>query len=73
MIAGALGGFLGGASHPVLDALGRRGTYPLMPWSKSNPFFGMMPYWSVMVACVVAGVLGYWILRVRRPETPAAP
>jgi membrane-bound metal-dependent hydrolase YbcI (DUF457 family) len=70
LIAGAVGGLLGGASHPLLDALGRRGTHPFWPWSSSNPLFGLMPYWAVVTACVVSGLLGIWLL-ARRNAKPA--
>jgi membrane-bound metal-dependent hydrolase YbcI (DUF457 family) len=69
MVAGAIGGLLGGASHPLLDAIGRKATHPFWPWSMSNPLFGIVPYWSLIVSCIAAGLLGYWILRVRSRRT----
>ena len=70
--AGAIGGFLGGATHPLLDAIGRKGTHPLWPWSQANPLFRLVPFWWLLGLCVASGVLGYWILKVRmRPATTA--
>ena len=65
--AGAIGGLLGGATHPLLDAIGRNRTYPFWPWSKANPLFHVMPYWELATLCVLTGLLGYWILKARTP------
>ena len=63
--AGAIGGLLGGATHPLLDGISRGGTHPFWPWTKVNPLLHTMPFWSVIVSCIAAGLLGYWILRMR--------
>jgi hypothetical protein len=64
--AGAIGGFLGGATHPLLDAIGRKWTYPFWPWlPKANPLLGIIPFWALVAGCVVSGFLGWWILRAR--------
>ena len=67
--AGAIGGLLGGASHPLLDGIGRKGTHPFWPWSMSNPLLHVVPFWSVIVTCIATGLLGYWILKMRSPRT----
>lgn len=69
-LGGAVGGFLGGASHALIDALMHRDARPFWPFSMSNPLLGLVPVWSIYVGCVIAGAAGYWILKAR-PGTPA--
>lgn len=65
------GGFLGGASHPLIDGMMHKDAHPFWPWTLRDPLLWLVPVWSIYVGCAVAGLLGWWILRARMRATAA--
>jgi hypothetical protein len=68
-----VGGFVGGASHPLLDGLMHRDMRPFLPWSASNPLLGFISVETLEVGCEVAGLvglvfLGIWLYVERRAD-----
>jgi hypothetical protein len=66
----ALGGLLGGATHPFLDGLIHRDIRPLAPFLSGNPFLGIVSRAELHVLCVAAGLLGLAILAARGVLSP---
>ena len=59
------GGFLGGTSHAVLDAMVHTDARPLWPWSDVNPWLCPPPVAPIL--CLLAGIVGLliWWARAR--------
>lgn len=53
-----LGSLAGGLSHPFLDGIMHPDVRPFMPWSDSNPFFGLIGVTPLHLACAAAAVFG---------------
>jgi hypothetical protein len=64
------GGFIGGASHSIIDGAMHADVYPLWPFSKAQPWLGYINGEAVMAICVAAGIAACVILwsRLRRRE-----
>jgi hypothetical protein len=58
----ALGGLLGGGSHPLIDGLMHRDVHPFWPFYAGNPLLGLIPLLWVYLGCVIAGGVGAAIL-----------
>jgi membrane-bound metal-dependent hydrolase YbcI (DUF457 family) len=52
------GGFLGGASHSLLDAIMHADVQPFLPFALSNPLLGVLDLAQLHLFCVVTGVCG---------------
>ena len=68
------GGFLGGASHAVLDAMVHSDSRPLWPWSDANPWLCPPPVSPIL--CLLAGIAGlliWWIRARARRRASASP
>ncbi|HEX3282474.1 MAG TPA: DUF4184 family protein [Pyrinomonadaceae bacterium] len=66
-----VGGFVGGASHPLLDGIMHRDIRPFLPWSASNPLLGLISIETLEIGCEMAGLvglvlLGIWLYNERR-------
>ena len=66
----AIGGLLGGATHPLIDGLMHLDAEPFWPWYAGNPLLGLMPLPAVYGGCAVLGLLGAWILMRRARLSP---
>jgi membrane-bound metal-dependent hydrolase YbcI (DUF457 family) len=64
------GGLLGGATHPLLDAVMHRDVQPFMPFAAGNPFLGVIALGPLHLACIAAGVLGGALLALRSIVPP---
>jgi membrane-bound metal-dependent hydrolase YbcI (DUF457 family) len=53
-----VGGFIGGVSHPLLDAIMHPDVRPFMPWSDNNPFLGLIGAVQLHLGCSAAALLG---------------
>jgi hypothetical protein len=59
-----VGGFVGGASHPLLDGLMHSDIKPFLPWSNSNPLLGIIGVESLHTACEIAGLAGIGLVAI---------
>jgi hypothetical protein len=59
------GGLLGGATHPLLDAIMHRDVQPFMPLAAGNPLLSIVSLGLLHTACLAAAVLGGVILLLR--------
>jgi hypothetical protein len=66
------GGALGGASHPVLDAVIHGDVAPFWPLVHGDPILGWVSPGVVILSCVAMGVAGYFLL-MRPPEETISP
>jgi hypothetical protein len=57
LASAALGGLLGGGSHPLLDGLMHRDVHPFWPFFAGDPLLGLIPQLWVYLLCVLAGVV----------------
>jgi hypothetical protein len=53
-----VGGFVGGATHPLLDGLMHLDIRPFEPWTESNPLLGVIGIEALHTGCEIAGVAG---------------
>ena len=67
------GGLLGGATHPLLDALMHPDAQLFMPFRAGNPLLGMVSLAALHLACVGAALLGGSLLWLRAPRASVAP
>ncbi len=65
-----VGGLLGGATHPLLDAIMHRDVQPFMPLAAANPLLASVPLEFLHLACLVAAALGGLLLVLRRRASP---
>lgn len=58
------GAFFGTLSHVALDSLMHHDIHPLSPFSRDNPFAGLVTNDGVYQACTIAGVVGIlvWLI-----------
>ena len=56
--AAAAGAFVGTYSHVALDSLMHADMHPLAPFSAANAMLLAIPYETLIIACVIAGVAG---------------
>jgi hypothetical protein len=66
-----VGGFIGGVSHPLLDAIMHPDVRPFMPWSDDNPFLGLVGVVQLHLGCSAAALLGavcLFLWRVRSAQ-----
>ncbi len=61
-----LGGFLGGATHPLVDAVMHYDVIPFWPVVGGNPLLGLIGTGALHVGCIVAGAVGVLIWMARR-------
>jgi hypothetical protein len=63
-----MGAGLGVLLHVPLDAMMHGDMKPFAPWSTANPLYIPTSFEWLHLACLIAGVLGYWmwLRRVRR-------
>ena len=66
--SGAVGGLLGGASHPLIDGLMHRDVHPFWPFVDANPLLGLISLRGIYLGCALAGVLGLALLALRRRQ-----
>lgn len=59
-----VGGFVGGASHPLLDGLMHSDIKPFLPWSNSNPLLGIIGVETLHIACEIAGLAGLGLVAI---------
>lgn len=59
-----VGGFVGGASHPLLDGIMHRDIRPFLPWSASNPLLGVISIETLEIGCEMAGLVGLVIMGI---------
>lgn len=59
------GGFLGGSSHAVLDAIMHADAEPLWPFTLSNPLLGTLDIVPLHVFCLITGACGALVLTGR--------
>lgn len=66
--AALMGGWIGGASHALLDGLVHHDVRPLWPFVESTWVLPPAGIDAVPIACVIAGVLGalLWVVRRER-------
>ena len=57
-----VGGFVGGVTHPVLDAVMHTDMRPFWPISNANPFLDIIGLDTLHVLCFATGVIGVGIL-----------
>jgi hypothetical protein len=70
----AIGGIIGGASHPLLDGIMHRDVQPFAPWSSSNPLLHVVSPAALHIGCVVLGCVGLvGIVVLRRADRVASP
>ena len=60
-----LGGFLGGATHPVLDGIMHHDVHPFWPLTDANPLLSAVSLRALHLWCFATGVLGAGILMYR--------
>ena len=65
--SGAVGGLLGGASHPLIDGLMHRDVFPFWPLVATNPLLGLVSLRGIYLGCLLAGLLGVAVLAARSP------
>ncbi|MEO6026004.1 MAG: metal-dependent hydrolase [Candidatus Binatia bacterium] len=63
--AAAAGAFIGTYSHILLDGTMHLDMRPLAPFSDANPLLGTAGIATTYIGCVVAGLVGWMIMRVR--------
>ncbi len=59
------GGFVGGLTHPLLDAFMHPDLRPFWPVSTANPFLDAIGLGALHLGCVASGVLGAGVLIFR--------
>ena len=64
-LAALLGGSLGGASHPILDAIVHRDVLPFAPWSPANPLLGALGPGTLAAVLAGTGLLGAAAIALR--------
>lgn len=60
-----VGGFLGGLTHPLLDAIMHPDLAPFWPFSSANPLLDSVSLQFLHLACAAAGVAGSLALVLR--------
>lgn len=60
------GGFVGGATHSLLDGVMYADVTPLIPFDAGNPFLGSVSLGTLHLLCVLAGLAGLALLGLRR-------
>lgn len=72
LLPALVGGGLGGATHPLLDAVMHDDIQPLRPFSTANPLHLAVGVATLHVLCLAAGVLGamLWWMRARARQPP---
>ncbi len=70
-----MGGFIGGATHPLLDAVMHPDVVPFWPFIGGNPLLGVIGTGALHLACIVAGTLGVllWLRRRWAAEAREVP
>jgi membrane-bound metal-dependent hydrolase YbcI (DUF457 family) len=69
----AIGGTLGGATHPILDAIMHGDVQPFRPFLEGNPFLGLLSVTYLHVFCIATAVVGGWLLISRRARRALEP
>ena len=61
-----VGGFAGGASHPLLDGIMHTDIRPFSPFSAHNPLLGVVGLEALHLGCIACGVVGLILVLVWR-------
>jgi hypothetical protein len=64
----AIGGLLGGITHPIFDGIMHSDVQPFWPLSLENPLLDLIGLGALHLGCVIAGALGAIALGLRRPS-----
>ena len=67
-----LGGWLGGASHVLLDGVMHRDIRPFLPFTDANPLLRVVDLSTLHLFCVATGVLGLAWIAARYARRDAA-
>lgn len=67
----AMGGLVGGLSHPLLDSVMHSDLQPFWPVSTANPFLATVSVGCLHAICLMSGIVGLALLVVRIPAEDA--
>ena len=56
--------FIGSFSHIIIDALCHQYMTPLYPFDDSNPFFKLISYRTLLISCILSGLVGIFIYSI---------